>query len=184
MSSFVSSPLGRSALILSALRSVDPFQGRTKLQKILYLANLCGWNTIDDYRYYNYGPFSDTVATELENFRKNVWIEERPFETKDGNLTYTYHLTRHGQKVAESLAAKMDNPKLIKRTMSLVKELHNLSSDELEIMATLVFLHRSEPDISNDKLIGRVQELKPRFDRGQIAKSVKVFNMLKNFGYA
>lgn len=184
MSSFARSPLGRSALILSALRSVDHFQGRTKLQKILYLANLCGWNTIHDYRYYNYGPFSDTVTTELENFRKNGWVEERQFETKGGNITYTYDLTRQGQKVADSLAAKMEDPKLIKRTTSLVKELHKSSSDELEIMATLVFILRNEPDISDDKLIDRVQELKPRFDRDQIAKGIKVFNILKNFGYA
>jgi len=184
LSSFARSPIGRSALILSALRAVTPFQGRTKVQKILYLGNLCGWNTIHDYRYYNYGPYSDSVATELDNFRKNGWVEERPFETNDGKLSYSYSLTRQGQKVADSLAAKMDDPNLIKRTMSLVKELHNLSSDDLELMATLVFLHRSESGITNDKLIDRVLELKPRFERNQIIKDMKVFNILKNFGYA
>lgn len=176
--------MGRSALILSALRSVHPFQGRTKVQKILYLANLCGWNAMSDYRYHKFGPYSDAVATELENFGKNGWVEERPFETRNGELSYAYSLTRQGRKVADSLAAKIDDPDLIRRTMSLVKDLHNLSSDDLEIMATLVFMRRSEPGISGDELIDIVLELKPKFDRDRIAKGMKIFNILKNFGYA
>jgi uncharacterized protein YwgA len=179
--SFTSCPLGRSALILSVLRAVGQVQGRTKLQKILYLANLCGWNSIPDYRYYYYGPFSETVVTELENFVKNGWVEERQSET-----TYTYNLTRQGQRVADSLAAKMEDPKLIKRTMSLERELHKLASDELEMMATLVFLRKVEPDTSgsDDKLIDRLHELKPKFDRNQIRNGLRIFKILKNFGYA
>jgi uncharacterized protein YwgA len=178
------SPMGRSALILSALRAVDPFQGRTKVQKILYLANLCGWNTIDDYRYYNFGPYSDTVASELENFGKNSWVEERPFETRDSRLSYAYHLTPQGRKVADSLAAKVDDPSLIKRTMSLVKSLHNFSSDDLEIMATLVFMRRIEAKISDDELVDIVRELKPKFNRDRIAQDMKIFSVLKDFRYA
>jgi hypothetical protein len=177
--------MGRSALILSAFRSVHPFQGRTKVQKILYLANLCGWNTINDYRYHRFGPYSDALATELEDFEKNGWVEERPFETRDGELSYAYSLTRQGRKVADSLAAKIDDPDLIRRTMSLVKDLHNLPSDDLEIMATLVFIRRrSEPGISEDGLVETVLELKPKFDRDRIAKGMKIFNILKNYGYA
>jgi len=176
--------MGRSALILSALRSVERFQGRVKVQKILYLADLCGWNAICDYRYYNYGPYSEAVTTELENFRRNGWVEESPFTTTDGKLAYSYNLTKQGQRVAESLAAKLDSPSLVKKTMSLVKELHGFSSDDLEMMATLVFLRRSEPSLSDSELIDRVVELKPRFERNRIVDNLKAFNILKNFGYA
>jgi uncharacterized protein YwgA len=176
--------MSRSALILSAIRSVRQFQGRVKVQKILYFADLCGWNTIRDYRYYNYGPYSDTVTSELENFRRNGWVEERPFTTRDEKVAYSYLLTKRGQKVADSLAARLDNPGLVKRTMSLVRILHMFSSDDLEIMATLVFLRRSESSLSDDQLIDRVAELKPRFERSRIADNLKIFNILKNYGYA
>ena len=111
-------------------------------------------------------------------------MEESPFTTTDGKLAYSYNLTKQGQRVAESLAAKLDSPSLVKKTMSLVKELHGFSSDDLEMMATLVFLRRSEPSLSDSELIDRVVELKPRFERNRIVDNLKAFNILKNFGYA
>lgn len=182
--SFRSSSMARSALILVAIRSVKHLQGRVKVQKILYLADLCGWDAISDYRYYNLGPYSDTVTSELENFKRNGWVEENPFTTRDRNLAYSCLLTKRGQKVADSLAAGLDNPALVKRTMSLVRTLHMFSSDDLEIMATLVFLRRNESSLSDDELIDRVVELKPRFGRNQIAGNLKIFNILKDYGYA
>ncbi len=182
--SFTTSSLGKSALILSALRPVDSLQGRTKVQKIVYLANLCGWNSIQDYRYYNYGPYSDTVATQLEDYRKNGWVEEMPFSTADGKLTYSYSLTKPGQRVAESLAAKMDNAALIKRTLSLAWELQKYPSADLEIMATLVYLRTNERISEDEQLVSRVAELKPKFTSNQIRGNLKIFNILRNFGYS
>lgn len=180
---FQSSSIGRSALILLALRSVSPFGGRIKVQKILYLANLCGWNCIRDYRYYNYGPYSEIVMTELENFKRNAWIQEDSFQTEQGNLAHSYSITNQGKRIADSLAAKIDNEKLVKKTMSLMRELYKFTSDDLEMMATLVFLRRNEPGLSNDQLVKRASELKPRFEEGKIGENVKIFAILHDFGY-
>jgi uncharacterized protein YwgA len=149
----------------------------------LYLTNLCGWNCIKDYRYYNYGPYSDSLSTDLETFKRNGWIHEETFGTDDGKQGHTYYITRQGQKIADSLAAKIENPALIRRTMDLVEALNSYSSDDLEIMSTLVFLNRSEPGLSENDLITRVVELKPRFEEKQVAEDRKIFRILKDFGY-
>lgn len=175
---FEDSQMGRYALIMSALRSVPYLQGRIKVQKILYLSNLCGWNCIKDYRYYNFGPYSDAVTTDLETFKTNGWVMEQPY-----GAGHSYSLTDRGQRIADSLAAKMDNPKLIRMTRELVESLNNYSSDDLEIMATLVFINRSERSLSKPDLISRVVELKPRFTEKQVAEDFRVFRLLKDFGY-
>jgi uncharacterized protein YwgA len=175
--------MARTALILSSLRAVEPFQGRTRAQKILYLANICGWNVIDDYRYYNYGPYSDEVATELDNSHTNGWVEERAFQTHDENIAYSYVLTKPGRRVADNLAARLDDPKFVQRTQNLVRELHKFSSEDLEIMATLVFLRKNEQLPSDDDLVERVAELKPRYDMERIRQNLRVFNIIRNFGY-
>lgn len=175
---FEDSYMGRNALIMWALRSVPYLQGRIKVQKILYLSNLCGWNCIKDYRYYNFGPYSDAVATDLETFKRSGWVMEQPY-----GAGHSYSLTDRGQRIADSLAAKMDNPKLIRTTKELVEALSNYSSDDLEIMATLVFINRSEPSLSKPDLIKRIVELKPRFTEKQVADAYRVFRLLKDFGY-
>jgi len=65
-----------------------------------------------------------------------------------------------------------------------VKNLHNFSSDDLEIMATLVFMRRIEAKISDDELVDIVRELKPKFNRDRIAQDMKIFSVLKDFRYA
>jgi uncharacterized protein YwgA len=181
---FEDSYIGRNALILLSLKAASRLQGRIKVQKILYLSNLCGWNCIKDYRYYNYGPYSDSISTDLETFKRNGWIHEETFGSADGKQGHTYYLTSQGQKIADSLAGKIENPGLIKRTTELVEALNNYTSDDLEIMSTLVFLSRSEPNLSERDLISRVVELKPRFDEKQVRGNLRVFRMLKDFGYA
>src|SRR5208337_175987 len=111
---FEDSHIGRSALILVTLRSLHTLKGRVRVQKILYLANLCGWNCIKDYRYYTYGPYSDAVTTELENFKRNGWVVEDSSEI-EGKQWHSYSLTRQGEHIADSLAGKIENERLIQR---------------------------------------------------------------------
>lgn len=179
---FEDSHFGRSALILVAIRSLHTLKGRVRVQKILYLANLCGWNCIKDYRYYTYGPYSDAITTELDNFKRNGWVIEDSSEI-EGKQWHSYSLTRQGERIADSLAGKIENEKLIQKTMNLAKQLHASSSDDLEIMATLVFINRSEPSLAGDELVKRVLKLKPRFSEQQIKDDLKIFNILKNYGY-
>jgi hypothetical protein len=115
-------------------------------------------------------------------FKKNACVLEDTFPTSDDKVAHSYSLTKKGQKVANSLASKIGNEKLIKRTMSMVKELDQFSSDDLEVMATLAFLRRNEPGLVGDDLIKRFLDLKPRFQEMDAKTNMRVFNILRNYG--
>jgi len=171
------SRIGRMSLITLALKA--GITGRTKLQKILYLANLSGWNVISDYQYHHYGPYSEMISMIVEDMRNNGWVKETPYGT-DKNVVYKYFLEKEGIKRELALAGKQDS-RLVKRTESLVKELNKFSSDDLEIMSTLVFIREEDKSLSDEQLVKTVAQLKPRFDIQQVKENLKIFKILRNF---
>lgn len=171
---------GRKALILLVLQAAGKLTGRTKLQKILYLSNLCKWNVIPDYKYHNYGPFSEMVNMEIENMQNNGWVNESPFTTTNGNTSYSYRLSRAGNEIANSLVSRFED-EIVKSTIELVESLNGLTTDDLEIMATLVYLKEENKNLSNPELVKEVFRLKPRFKEKQIKDGLRVFKMLENY---
>jgi len=181
--SFEASRFRRLALISLALQSAGHIVGRTKLQKILYLANLCGWNAAE-FKYDNFGPYSETLAKELENMRENGWIEESVESTSKDRIIYNYSLSKKHSQRAISLVGKLDEMgegKLLKKTEGLVKFLNDFDSDNLEIMATLIFLRKQNPSMSIEDTMKVTKELKPRFSDGQISEAGRIFNVMRDF---
>ena len=181
--SFDKSRLKRLALIALALQSTGRIVGRTKVQKLLYLANLCGWNAAN-FSYHNYGPYSETLAEELDNMRKVGWVDEVHLETSKDRILYSYALSRKARQRALSLVGKMQDfgaEKLVKKTGGLVRFLNKFESDELEIMATLVFLKRENPSRSTDDVMKLAQELKPQFGWDQISKGRRIFRIMRDY---
>ncbi len=86
------SRLRRLALISLVLQAAGRIIGRTKLQKIVYLANSIGWKAID-FKYHNYGPFSDSLAAELDNMKNYGWIEEREIPTSKDRVVHEYYFS-------------------------------------------------------------------------------------------
>jgi uncharacterized protein YwgA len=173
----------RIALIALALQSTGGIVGRTKFQKIMYLANLCGWNAAE-FRYDNFGPYSETLARELEGMRENGWVEEKVEGTRRDRRLYTYALSRPYRQRAISTIGKLDEMgegKLIHKTEGLTKVLNKFDSDNLEIMATLIFLRSKNPSLSIEETIKLAHQLKPRFDEAQIKDGRKIFNIMKDF---
>ncbi len=175
----------RLALISLALQSAGRIDGRTKLQKMLYLANSIGWKAID-FRYHNYGPYSETLALELDTMRNYGWVEERQSSTSHDRLVHQYYFSGKHKQVGLSLVGKAedmipDGKKLISKTRGLIKLLNDFSSDDLQIMSTLVFLRNQNPSISEDQLVELTSKLKPQFSRDSISKGTRIFNMMKDF---
>ncbi len=175
----------RLALIALALQSAGHIEGRTKMQKIIYFANLLGWKAMD-FKYHNYGPYSETLSEELENMRNNGWIEERPTETIRERVLYRYYSSPKTRRIGASLISKIEDmdpkaEKLVSKTRGLVKHLNDFSSDDLEMMSTLMFLKLEEPSLSDDQLINRTHDLKPQFSKEHISRSRRIFNIMRNF---
>ncbi len=179
------SRLRRLALIALALQTAGRVEGRTKMQKMMYLANLLGWKAID-FKYHNYGPYSDTLASELESMRNYGWIQERQVGTSKDRTLHEYSFFPKQRQIGLSLVGKIreagpESQKLVSRTQGLFKQLSAFSSDELEIMSTLMFLRTENASMSDGELVNEVHELKPQFGKEQITEGLRVFKIMRDF---
>ena len=179
------SRLRRLALISLVIQSAGRIIGRTKLQKIVYLANSIGWKAID-FKYHNYGPFSDSLAAELDNMKNYGWVEEREISTSRDRVLHEYYSSNKYKQTGLSQLGKIEDTvpngkQLISRTRGLVKQLNKFSADDLQIMSTLVFLRAQDPSISEDQAIDMTRKLKPQFSKEEISKGKRIFAIMKDF---
>ena len=178
------SRLRRLALITLALDSAGLIEGRTKFQKMAYLANLVGWSALD-FRYHNYGPYSETLAVELEGMKNNGWIREEEVPTGHDRMLYNYSFDTSARGIRQTFVGKLlelepNAEKMVKRTRGLIRDLSKFSSEELEIMATLVFERQEDPSLDDSQLVERVHELKPQFTVEQIEPGLRIFKIMQD----
>jgi len=48
-------------------------------------------------------------------------------------------------------------------------------------MSTLMFLRMERPSISDERLVNETHALKPQFEREQISRNLRIFNIMRNF---
>lgn len=170
----------RLALLLLVLSSKGTVYGRTKVQKMVYLANECFWGVIDDYRFYQYGPYSEWVTLQLSNLRDAGIIKENSQETETGRIVYKYSITEKGKSLLESILKEIGEDPLIERTKKLLDELSEYNSDKLEIMASLIMISKDD-SLNREDVIKKVAHLKPRFDEKTIKEYEYVFDIIEKF---
>ena len=171
----------KRGLLLFMLDYFKEIKGRTRIQKMLYLTNQIGWNVINDYHFYQYGPYSDWVKRELDALVQGGLIEEaRQENIFDEKIIYEYKITQDGSKYLQSIGLQPSD--LVTKTGKFLDQLKNYSTDDLEIMTSLYFLKKSDPEIdSNERLVKFVKLYKPRFDVPKIEKNLTVFNLVETF---
>jgi uncharacterized protein YwgA len=171
----------KRGLLLLLLDHFQKITGRTRIQKMLYLANQIGWNVINDYHFYQYGPYSDWVKRELDTLDQGGLIEEIKNEDKFGDRTiYDYKITTDGSKYLKTIFSQP--PPIVEKTKKFFDTLRNYSTDDLEIMTSLYFLKKSDPEIdTTERLVKLVKLYKPRFDEPKITKNLQVFNLVDDF---
>lgn len=164
--------LNKKALVFLMFNHYDVIYGRTRIQKMLYLANQIWDEVISDYLFYEYGPYSEWLKRELEILRQNNFVSEDHTESGDENLIYTYRLTKDGKEFFDKIIKSIDS-NLVDKTKSLFRELNEFSTDDLEIITSLLFLKRSDPAKDEEKLINLVKLYKPRFEADKIKNNYK-----------
>lgn len=169
----------RTALLCLTLEYFDTIKGKTRLQKIIYFANLIGWNAFKDYLFYQYGPYSEGLKNELEILRRNEIVIEETGNTLDNRTIYNYRLTEEGKSFTKEILNHIKKVDLIQNTRKLFEILSNYSSDDLEIVASLLFLKRSDPLKDNTKLVSLVKLYKDRFSLEQIEQNLKVMDVIQ-----
>lgn len=173
----------RLALISLILQTTKGVAGRTRLQKITYLVNLIGWNSLNDFKFHDYGTYSETLVKEVEGMVDNEWIEESAFPTPAGNTMFSYRIPRNRRSVTNSLISRVRDvdERLVTRTIGLTRQLDDFSKEDLEIMSTLAFLRKTKPHLNNDQLVELANQLKPHFNVEEFRRGLRIFNILRPF---
>lgn len=164
----------RKKLLLSVLSKANVVNGRKKLQKMIYLTNVLGWDVFNDFRFHLYGPYSDHLYYEIQNLIEAKMIEE----VKTGE-SYSYSITEKGKSLLEILNSKKNN--LEDKTNNLVGKLDSYSSEDLEIMASLFYISNEFNEISYDEMVEELIERKPYLDKDKVWQSLEIFDIINTF---
>ncbi|MEX0862174.1 hypothetical protein [Nitrosopumilus sp.] len=159
-------------LLCLAIQSVENHDiGRTKLQKMIYFADrYLGWD-VGDYSLHYYGPYSRNLASTLKTVRGELLEETRP-----GFGPYQYELTQNGSRFVTEFVDNVCDEDKTQRTVDLFAELSTWTRDELELSATLDYVHNNTPGITQESLLAKVGIIKDNFSPEQVETAYHLWN--------
>lgn len=91
-------------LVLLGAEDEEPVEGRTRLQKLMFLiqkrmeeqGDPLDWGY--PFRAYDYGPFAKELYDDLDQLRRRGFVEERERQLDDDVIQYDYVLTPKGRE--------------------------------------------------------------------------------------
>ena len=167
--------LGLIALLLQAGKGIS---GRKRIQKVMYLIDNLGWNSISDYKFHFYGTYSETLAQDVQDMVANGWIRE----AQHGDL-YSYNIPYNRQNLANGFVARLRSRdgRRTDLTMAFAREVGQYSTEMLEVVSTLVYVKKARPNITNDELVRVSLSLKPQFEERQFRAGLKIFGLMAKY---
>jgi uncharacterized protein len=132
--------------------------GRTKLQKIAYLLELCGWGDGFSFEYRHYGPYSEDLTDSIQTAIAFGLVNEEQRRADWGGIYSVFSLTGAGNRALRSRA-------------SFAKAAAEIGAIELELAATAAYLKsvelyddpweetkRRKPEKATEKRMGAAKE--------------------------
>ena len=114
-------------LLLCYALGCEPVQGRTKMQKLIFLMQqkLESQSNMYLYQAKDYGPFSWQLASDIDYLRANGYITEKKRIRSDGGERYILKITEKGQEfVARILKDSRWGPQF-RNQLDLLERLKN-----------------------------------------------------------
>lgn len=117
----------RHDLPLSLLAAIeeDSIEGRTRLQKLLFLIQKrieqkknAQLSQSYDFIAYDYGPFAKEIYDDIDTLVRRGLVDEDPKELDDGVIKYDYKLTKKGKQLVESRRLVDDSPQEVDAVVS------------------------------------------------------------------
>lgn len=133
----------QASLVAGIIRTAGgSLTGRTKLQKTVFTIQAAGWGNVFTFRYFHYGPYSETLAEAAENACLLNLIKETKYSTSNGN-TYSVYET------VNEAALESEQPILLEESIrSLIQKASEANAIELELAATALYLAKEEQCIT------------------------------------
>jgi uncharacterized protein YwgA len=146
---------------------------REKLQKLVFLlSELEPVDTGYRFRFFTYGPFSSALAGDVD-YLSHIGV----FEPQD-NERSSICLGRKAQKVRDLLGERLkDQEQAIEK---VVDAFGDLSTKQLEVLSTLVYVKSHTPPNDNQSLVSKTKQLKPSLPDNVIEECI---DSLSRIGY-
>ena len=156
--------------IISELRDV----GKTKVQKLAYFLQAAkGVPTAYAFKMHHYGPFAEDVETDTARLRLDQLVEVIP-----DSMGYGFHIT------PGTLQPEEDWLQIIKPHEQSITDILDLfgtrPTSELELLATIHFVHNLTCRPTKEVVLRTVKALKPKFDESYIEAC---FTQLQTMGF-
>ena len=135
--------------------------GKTKVQKIIYfLQEGLGVPLQYSFRMHHYGPFSQDIDSGISTLQSAGYIE-----VSHDIQGYGYHITPvSGRQLPWD--SELDNYR--EEMTEAISSLSVLGASDLELLATVHFVHNLLKEPSKEKVLDNVARLKPKFSRDTI----------------
>ncbi len=140
------------------IQAVGEFVGRTKLQKIVYIAQRLGYPFRQSFSWHRFGPFSPQLAAEVAEMAKLGLVSQQR-TPEAGHSSWKYQLTDVGEEFLDLFDDRADEPHTLAH---LVRELHKKrTAQDLELIASILYFEELGDDRST--AMRKVQIAKPKF---------------------
>ncbi|RMF79268.1 MAG: hypothetical protein D6744_09280 [Planctomycetota bacterium] len=147
--------------------------GKTAAQKLLYLLQ----ESFDvpvgyRFRFYTYGPYDSAVMRDIDYGHATGILDVEYDEDRGYSI-------KPGSGVSQIAEVREDFGKQYHEQLDRLFALFGrLTARELELLATLVYVNRDDPELSRSDLCDRVKKLKPKYERCEIEKQIE--NLMSN----
>ncbi|MBI3776076.1 MAG: hypothetical protein HY273_11080, partial [Gammaproteobacteria bacterium] len=143
---------------------------KTKVQELVFLLNeLSGVDTGYKFCFYTYGPFSSELAGDVDYLDR---IGVLNVEEGSGGDGYSVTAGKEATKIEQMVASRLDA--FASNIEKIVVEFGGDSARDLELIATLVYISKYDPEFSGQRcrLVTKARELKPKFSNLDVEKKV------------
>lgn len=136
--------------------------GKTQLQKFGYfLQEAWGIPTNHRFRMYHYGPYADSLETDMIRLKFTGYIN-----LAADSHGYGFHITSIDDPMAEWSELVEPYSKAID---DLIETFDGWQASRLELAATIHFVRKLLPTLTTDEVIAKVKSLKPKFQSKYIS---------------
>ena len=145
--------------------------GRTHIHKLLFITKILRLAQPPfEFVVYDYGPYSFELDEEIINLEMV------------GHLDHSYRKPGYGPSYEPTLQGRTMAARLpgepTKAISRVARKLGESKSQELELLATCLWVERKEKVSTDEAIVSRVRELKPKYGKLEIQRKLKAARKL------
>lgn len=143
-------------LALASVGDEEPIEGRTRLQKMVFVVQreLAKEEDLrEDQQYdffpYDYGPFSKELADAIDEMIEEGLLDEEPVEYDDeGNVKYLYEIKPDGRSVVNR---ELDRDR-VENVIDTIRQIKSRYNDELSLPEVIDEVYSKYPEYAEDSV--------------------------------